>query len=73
MRPFRYVICDVFTDTPLQGNQLAVFTDATDLPEAPDGQFLHPRRRSLRAGYGVLLDHRGARSMQRLGFGTGKK
>ncbi|MCW3066813.1 MAG: phenazine biosynthesis protein PhzF family [Solirubrobacterales bacterium] len=26
-----YVIADVFTDTPLQGNQLAVFTDATDL------------------------------------------
>jgi trans-2,3-dihydro-3-hydroxyanthranilate isomerase len=30
---FRYVICDVFTDTPLTGNQLAVFTDARDLPE----------------------------------------
>jgi predicted PhzF superfamily epimerase YddE/YHI9 len=25
---FRYVIADVFTDTPLQGNQVAVFTDA---------------------------------------------
>jgi trans-2,3-dihydro-3-hydroxyanthranilate isomerase len=31
---FRYVVCDVFTDTPLAGNQLAVFTDARDLPEA---------------------------------------
>jgi trans-2,3-dihydro-3-hydroxyanthranilate isomerase len=30
---FRYVICDVFTDTPLTGNQLAVFTDARELPE----------------------------------------
>jgi trans-2,3-dihydro-3-hydroxyanthranilate isomerase len=30
-RRFRYVVCDVFTDTPLQGNQLAVFTDARDL------------------------------------------
>lgn len=30
-RRFRYVICDVFTDTPLAGNQLAVFTDARDL------------------------------------------
>jgi trans-2,3-dihydro-3-hydroxyanthranilate isomerase len=30
---FRYVVCDVFTDTPLAGNQLAVFTDARDLPE----------------------------------------
>jgi trans-2,3-dihydro-3-hydroxyanthranilate isomerase len=30
---FRYVIADVFTDTPLAGNQLAVFTDARELPE----------------------------------------
>jgi trans-2,3-dihydro-3-hydroxyanthranilate isomerase len=30
---FRYVICDVFTDTPLAGNQLAVFTDARLVPE----------------------------------------
>jgi trans-2,3-dihydro-3-hydroxyanthranilate isomerase len=27
----RYVVCDVFTDTPLEGNQLAVFTDARTL------------------------------------------
>jgi trans-2,3-dihydro-3-hydroxyanthranilate isomerase len=33
MARFRYVIADVFTDTPLQGNQLAVFTDARDIPE----------------------------------------
>src|SRR5580765_5752544 len=31
MRTFRYVVADVFTDTPLSGNQLAVFTDARDL------------------------------------------
>src|SRR3954447_12959350 len=31
MRRFRYVLSDVFTDTPLEGNQLAVFTDARDL------------------------------------------
>jgi trans-2,3-dihydro-3-hydroxyanthranilate isomerase len=30
---FRYVLVDVFTDAPLQGNQLAVFTDARDIPE----------------------------------------
>jgi trans-2,3-dihydro-3-hydroxyanthranilate isomerase len=30
---FRYVLCDVFTDTPLAGNQLAVFTDAREIPE----------------------------------------
>jgi trans-2,3-dihydro-3-hydroxyanthranilate isomerase len=31
VRPFRYVIADVFTDTPLAGNALAVFTDARGL------------------------------------------
>jgi trans-2,3-dihydro-3-hydroxyanthranilate isomerase len=30
---FRYVVTDVFTDRALTGNQLAVFTDARDLPE----------------------------------------
>ncbi len=33
MTSFRYVICDVFTDRPLAGNQLAVFTDARAIPE----------------------------------------
>jgi trans-2,3-dihydro-3-hydroxyanthranilate isomerase len=40
---FRYVVCDVFTDTPLQGNQLAVFTDARDIPE----EQLQPLAREL--------------------------
>jgi trans-2,3-dihydro-3-hydroxyanthranilate isomerase len=30
---FRYVVCDVFTEEPLAGNQLAVFTDAREIPE----------------------------------------
>jgi trans-2,3-dihydro-3-hydroxyanthranilate isomerase len=30
---FRYVLADVFTDTPLAGNQLAVFTDAREIPD----------------------------------------
>ena len=33
MRAFRYVLADVFTDVPLAGNQLGVFTDARDLDE----------------------------------------
>jgi trans-2,3-dihydro-3-hydroxyanthranilate isomerase len=33
MRSFRYVVADVFTDTPLAGNQLAVFTDARGLAD----------------------------------------
>jgi trans-2,3-dihydro-3-hydroxyanthranilate isomerase len=34
MQNARYVICDVFTDQPLEGNALAVFTDATGLTDA---------------------------------------
>ena len=30
---FRFVIADVFTNRPLAGNQLAVFTDAREIPE----------------------------------------
>ena len=33
MRDFRYVVADVFTDRPLAGNQLAVFTDAREIPD----------------------------------------
>ncbi len=34
MPTYRYVIADVFTDTPLEGNQLGVFTDARGLDTA---------------------------------------
>ena len=33
MGTYRFVVADVFTDRPLQGNQLAVFTDARELSE----------------------------------------
>jgi trans-2,3-dihydro-3-hydroxyanthranilate isomerase len=33
VQSYRFVVVDVFTDTPLAGNQLAVFTDATGIPE----------------------------------------
>jgi trans-2,3-dihydro-3-hydroxyanthranilate isomerase len=33
VRSFRYVVADVFTDTPLAGNPLAVFTDARRLDD----------------------------------------
>src|SRR4029078_2179341 len=33
MARYRFVVACVFTDTPLSGNQLAVFTNARDLPE----------------------------------------
>jgi len=31
MKMYRYTVADVFTDVPLQGNQVAVFTDASGL------------------------------------------
>jgi trans-2,3-dihydro-3-hydroxyanthranilate isomerase len=40
---FRYVLCDVFTDRPLAGNQLAVFTDARAIPE----ELLQPLAREI--------------------------
>ena len=40
---WRYVVVDVFTDTPLAGNQLAVFTDAREIPE----EILQPLAREL--------------------------
>src|SRR5438445_12739459 len=43
MRSYRYVVCDVFTDRPLEGNQLAVFTDARKLPE----ELLQPLAREM--------------------------
>jgi trans-2,3-dihydro-3-hydroxyanthranilate isomerase len=43
MPRFRYTVVDVFTDTPLAGNQLAVFTDARGIPE----ELLQPLAREL--------------------------
>lgn len=43
MRSFRYVVADVFTDRPLAGNQLAVFTDAREIPE----ELLQPLAREM--------------------------
>jgi trans-2,3-dihydro-3-hydroxyanthranilate isomerase len=34
MNTWAYTVCDVFTDEPLTGNQLAVFTDARDIPNS---------------------------------------
>jgi trans-2,3-dihydro-3-hydroxyanthranilate isomerase len=43
MSDFRYVVCDVFTERALEGNPLAVFTDARGIPEA----LLQPLAREL--------------------------
>lgn len=43
MPPYRYVVVDVFTSTPLAGNPLAVFTDARGL----DGEAMQALAREL--------------------------
>jgi trans-2,3-dihydro-3-hydroxyanthranilate isomerase len=50
---FRYVVADVFTDTPLAGNQLAVFTDARELPE----ELLQPLAREVNFSETVFVYH----------------
>jgi trans-2,3-dihydro-3-hydroxyanthranilate isomerase len=47
----RYVVADVFTDTPLAGNGLAVFTDARELPE----ERLQPLARELNLSETVFV------------------
>jgi trans-2,3-dihydro-3-hydroxyanthranilate isomerase len=51
MPSFRYVVADVFTDTPLAGNQLAVFTDARGLPD----ERLQPLARELNLSETVFV------------------
>ena len=51
MATFRYVLADVFTDTPLQGNGLAVFTDAREIPE----ESLQPLAREMNLSETVFV------------------
>ena len=51
MGTFRYVVADVFTDTPLEGNGVAVFTDARELPE----ETLQPLARELNLAETVFV------------------
>ncbi len=51
MPSFRYVIADVFTDRPLEGNGLAVFTDARELAE----ERLQPLARELNLSETVFV------------------
>jgi trans-2,3-dihydro-3-hydroxyanthranilate isomerase len=48
---FRYVVVDVFTDQPLEGNQLAVFTDARKIPE----ELLQPLAREMNYSESVFV------------------
>ncbi len=51
MATYRYVVADVFTDRPLAGNPVAVFTDARDIPE----QQLQPLARELNLSETVFV------------------
>jgi trans-2,3-dihydro-3-hydroxyanthranilate isomerase len=48
---FRYVLIDVFTDEPLKGNALAVFTDAREIPEG----MLQPLAREMNLSETVFV------------------
>jgi trans-2,3-dihydro-3-hydroxyanthranilate isomerase len=50
---FRYVVADVFTDRPLAGNQVAVFTDAREVPE----ELLQPLAREINFSETVFVYH----------------
>ena len=51
MATFRYVVADVFTDVPLAGNQVAVFTDAREIPE----EMLQPLAREMKLSETVFV------------------
>jgi trans-2,3-dihydro-3-hydroxyanthranilate isomerase len=55
-RDYRYLVADVFTSTPLEGNAVAIFTDATDLPD----QLLQPLARELNVSETVFVYPPGA-------------
>jgi trans-2,3-dihydro-3-hydroxyanthranilate isomerase len=55
---FRYVVADVFTDTPLAGNPVAVFTDAREIPE----HLLQPLARELNLSETVFVYPAGYRT-----------
>ena len=48
---YRYVVADVFTATPLAGNQLAVFTDAREIPQ----ELLQPLAREMNLSETVFV------------------
>jgi trans-2,3-dihydro-3-hydroxyanthranilate isomerase len=51
VRTLRYVVADVFTDTPLAGNPVAVFTDAREL----DGEVMQRLAREMNLSESVFV------------------
>ena len=69
MASFRYVVADVFTDVPLAGNQLAVFTDARAIPE----EQLQPLAREVNFSETVFVYPRGGEGDARIRIFTPAK
>jgi trans-2,3-dihydro-3-hydroxyanthranilate isomerase len=66
MREFEYRLCDVFTSSPLEGNQLAVFLDAASLTDdemqsiaremnLSETTFVHRREKDVEQAQGVRV------------------
>ncbi len=79
---FRYVVADVFTDCPLEGNQLAVFTDARELPEdrlqplarelnLSETVYVYPRERGGHAKIGTAFVLGGPLQLEEIRLETG--
>lgn len=68
MAVFQYTICDVFTNRPLTGNQLAVFTDAEGIPE----DLLQPLARELNFSETVFVYHSSSDGTARMRIFTPK-
>lgn len=63
-RTFRYVLCDVFTERPLTGNPLAVFTDGRGL--SPETQQAIAREMNLSETVFVLPPEQGGHAKLRI-------
>jgi trans-2,3-dihydro-3-hydroxyanthranilate isomerase len=68
MSAYGYVVCDVFTDEPLEGNQLAVFPHADAIPEAR----LQPLAREINFSETVFVYPPGPGADYRIRFFTPK-
>src|SRR3954468_16591294 len=66
MATFRYVVADVFTDVPLAGNQVAVFTDAREITE----EMLQPLAREMKLSETVFVYPPSAEGHVRIRFST---
>ena len=65
-KTLRYVLCDVFTDRPLQGNALAVFTDARAIADDPATMQALARELNLSETTFVLPAQKGGHARARI-------